>query len=139
MNEKTRPTPRAILEAQQAASRERDRLFAAQMKEKARITAAAAEAQDAEQARQQALQQEADFRETELARYVAAGGTESDFVQRWPALRLQLVEKRYLESAVADSTKTVAERTLRTHYGAPPVAPARRQETPHLTAEERNG
>ncbi len=54
------------------------------------------QAQEEEQAREQAAAAEADFRADEKQKYLAAGGSQSDFNEAWPRLRQQIIEQRYL-------------------------------------------
>jgi hypothetical protein len=95
-------------------------LIPAEETERRRAEAAALEAQmqakDAEQAREKAAAAEADFRATELQRYIAAGGSQSDFNEAWPRLRQQIIEQRYL-SQPDRSTSGAAKRYLDLLYG----------------------
>jgi len=89
---------------------------AARRREMAASFEAQIQAKEAEQAREKAAAVEAAFRADESRKYLAAGGSQSDFNEAWPRLRQQIIEQRYL-SQPDRSTSGAAKRYLDLLYG----------------------
>jgi len=102
-----------------AEARERDAKHQAGIRERAEATVASAKKAEAEQERQQAIDNEAAFRAEELRKYLNAGGTSAEFDSAWPRLRQQIVERAYLEGrtlAPTSETAAAAKRYLDLSY-----------------------
>ena len=108
MDVQKRLNPYEVQQKEIAESRESDRQWHAEVRERARQIAANLEAQAAQDERQQATETEAAFRADEREKYIRAGGSEIQFNQDWPRLRQQIIEQRYLSGEAAPLSGTMA-------------------------------
>ncbi len=121
MDGKKRLSPYEVDQLKLEESRARDAIRRAEMRAMAEASAGRLAEQDAQDARQQATENEAAFRADELRKYLAAGGSESQFHENWPRLRTEIIERRYLsgESAPQSETAAAAKKMLDMYYKRP--------------------
>ena len=105
---KKKLNPYEVSQREIAESRSHDAEWQAEVRARSEQTAKRLAEQDAQDARQQATEAEAEFQAAEREKYIRAGGSQIQFHQDWPRLRQQIVEQRYLSGEAAPLTGTAA-------------------------------